>query len=227
MGKENSDSSIEMINIKYLLIGDLDTNKNITEFSTNIIESKERKNAAQIFSKLCKSNERRFEERNRIQAKENCYYFTLYKPNIVFIIYVKSTYPERLIFAMIDEILNENILSMINEATKELNPLGRKELKSIIDKYQNKEIDKINEIQKDVNEIKTNLKENINKMVQNIDDVEKLQEKSNELKEASNDFKDNSHEIKRITCWQNSKLVILLIIMILIIVGIFLLMIFN
>ena len=219
---------LDTINIKYLLLGDLDTNKIITEFSTNLIEAKEKKNANQIFAKLCKSNERRFDERNKITTKDNCYYFTIQKPNIVFIAYVDASYPERFVFAMIDEIKSENVLTMTNESTKELNPLGRKELKSIIDKYQNKEkLDKINEIQKDVNDIKVEVKENINKMVQNIEDVNELQEKSDALKDASKDFHDNSKDLKRITCWANFKIWIILILIILIVVGIVLFIIFK
>ena len=225
---DDKEPLIDQINIKYLLLGDLDTNKIITEFSTNLIEAKEKKNANQIFSKLCKTNERRFDERNKIASKDNCYYFTLQKPNIVFITYVVATYPERFVFAMIDEIKNENIMTMINESTKELNPLGRKELKNIVDKYQNKEkLDKINAIQQDVNDIKIEVKENIDKMVKNIDDVKELQEKSDALKDASKNFKDNSQELKSITWWQNFKLWIILILVILIVVGIVLFFVFK
>ena len=53
-------SQSTIIFIKYFLIGDIDTNKTITEFSTNAIGSKEKKNATQIFKRLCKSNERRY-----------------------------------------------------------------------------------------------------------------------------------------------------------------------
>ena len=79
--------------IKYFLIGDIDTNKTITEYSTNAINTKEKKNANQIFQRLSKSNERRYEERNIITAKENKYYFSLFQPNIVFITYADAVYP--------------------------------------------------------------------------------------------------------------------------------------
>ena len=225
---DDKEPLIDQINIKYLLLGDLDTNKIITEFSTNLIEAKEKKNANQIFSKLCKTNERRFDERNKIASKDNCYYFTLQKPNIVFITYVVATYPERFVFAMIDEIKNENILANVNEATKELDPLGRKQLKGIVDKYQDKDkLDKINEIQQDVNDIKVDVKDNINKMVQNIDDVNELQEKSDALKDASKDYHDNAQEVKQITWWQNFKIRIILILIILIVLGFILFAIFK
>ena len=219
---------LDAINIKYLLLGDLDTSKIITEFSTNLIEAKEKKNANQIFAKICKSNDRKFEERNKITTKDNCYYFTIQKPNILFIVYVDSAYPERFVFAMIDEIKNENILANVDEATKELDPLGRKQLKGIVDKYQDKDkLDKINEIQQDVNDIKVDVKDNINKMVQNIDDVNELQEKSDALKDASKDYHDNAQEVKQITWWQNFKIRIILILIILIVLGLILFAIFK
>ena len=210
------------IYIKYFLIGDLDTNKTITEYSTNAFSDK--KTANQIFKKLCKTEEKKFEERNIITSKDNNkYIFILYEPNIVFITFVDGSYPERVVFQMFDEIREENVLSMINDSTKELNPNGRQKLKEIIEKYQDKDkVDKIAAIQEEVNEVKVEVKKNIDKMVDNVEDVEKLQEKSNELKAASKEYKENADEIRKITWWQNVKMWIILISIILVIVGIIL-----
>ena len=214
--------------IKYFLIGDLDTNKPITEYSTNTFSSGEKKTANQIFKKISKTEDRKYDERNIISAKENKYYFISYQPNIVFISFVDGTYPERCVFQMFEEIRSEDILSMINDSTKELNPNGRQKLKEIIEKYQEKEqIDKIAAIQEDVNEVKVEVKKNIDKMVKGVEDVEKLQEKSNELKDASKDYKNNAEEVRKITCWQNCKLWIILIVIILIIAGVVLYFIFK
>jgi len=214
--------------IKYFLIGDLDTNKPITEYSTNTFSSSEKKTANQIFKKISKTEDRKYDERNIISAKENKYYFISYQPNIVFISFVDGTYPERCVFQMFEEIRSEDILSMINDSTKELNPNGRQKLKEIIEKYQEKEqIDKIAAIQEDVNEVKVEVKKNIDKMVEGVEDVEKLQEKSNELKDASKDYKNNAEEVRKITCWQNCKLWIILIVIILIIAGVVLYFIFK
>ena len=211
-------SQTTIIFIKYFLIGDIDTNKAITEFSTNAIGSKEKKNAIQIFKRICKSNERRYEERNIISAKENKYFFTLFHPNIVFIVFADGTYPEKLIFTMFDEVRNEKVLSMINEETKELNPNGRQSLKQIIEKYQDKEkIDKITSIQKVINEVKIEVKENINKMVKNVEDVDSLEERSKELITESTEYSNSSNEIRKITIWQNFKMWIILLIIFLII----------
>ena len=152
--------SEKKIYIKYFLIGDLDTSKPITEYSTNLFNSDEKKTAYQVFKKISKTDERQYEERNIISAKEgNKYYFIAYRPNVVFISYVDGEYSNRLVFQMFEEIKSENVLSMINDSTKELNPNGKQKLKEIITKYQDKEnIDKIAAIQEDVNECKVEIK---------------------------------------------------------------------
>ena len=209
----------EQIYIKYFIIGDLDTNKAITEYSTNSFSSTDKKTANQIFKKICKTEDRRYEERNIISAKENKYYFISYQPNIVFIAFVDSSYPDRLVFQMFDEIRTENVLSNINDSTKELDPNGRQKLKDIIEKYQEKDkVNKIGALEKEVNELKFDIKKNIDKMVENVEDVEKLQVKSQELKESSQDYKNNAVEIRKITWWQNFKLWIIIIAIILVII---------
>ena len=209
----------DQIYIKYFIIGDLDTNKAITEYSTNSFSSTDKKTANQIFKKICKTEDRRYEERNIISAKENKYYFISYQPNIVFIAFVDSSYPDRLVFQMFDEIRAENVLSNINDSTKELDPNGRQKLKDIIEKYQEKDkVNKIGALEKEVNELKFDIKKNIDKMVENVEDVEKLQVKSQELKESSQDYKNNAVEIRKITWWQNFKLWIIIIAIILVII---------
>ena len=195
-----------IIFIKYFLIGDIDNSKTITEYSTNAIGSKERKNATQIFQRICKSNERRYEERNIISAKNNKYFFSLFQPNIVFIVYADDKYPERLIFSMFDEVRKEKVLSMVNEETKELDPNGRQSLKNIIEKYQDKEkLDKISFIQKGINEIKIDVTENLNKIMENVEDVGKLEEQSNELSNMSTEYSNSAEELRKINIWQNIK----------------------
>ena len=209
----------EQIYIKYFIIGDLDTSKAITEYSTNSFSSTDKKTANQIFKKICKTEDRRYEERNIISAKENKYYFISYQPNIVFIAFVDSSYPDRLVFQMFEEIRTENVLSNVNDSTKELDPTGRQQLKDIIEKYQEKDkVNKIGALEKEVNELKFDIKKNIDKMVENVEDVEKLQVKSQELKESSQDYKNNAVEIRKITWWKNFKLWIILIAIILVII---------
>ena len=209
--------------IKYVLIGDPGTNKIITEFSASGVNSNVKKEINRIFSKLTKIPNRNYDERNKITAKEENYYFIYKKPNFLFVVLAISEYPERYVFELIDKIVEDNIPSMINDETKELNPTGRQALKDLVNKYQDiKNINKIAEIQEDVNAIKIDMKKNINKMVESVEDVNDLQNKSEQLKLESQDYKKNAVELRKITWWQNFKLWIIIIGVVLVLIGIIL-----
>lgn len=200
------ESKTKKIYIKYFLIGDIDTSKIITEYSTNLISSKEKKNAIQIFKRICKSNERRYEENNIITAKDNKYYFSLFQPSTVFISYALNSYPQTLIFELFEEIKKSNILTLINEETKELNPNGRQDLKQMIEKYQeNEKLKRFEEIKKDIDDVKIEIKKSVNNMLDNVESVENLEERINELNEETKEYMNNAEYDKKITWWQNAK----------------------
>ena len=200
------ESKTKKIYIKYFLIGDIDTSKIITEYSTNLISSKEKKNAIQIFKRICKSNERRYEENNIITAKDNKYYFSLFQPSTVFISYALNSYPQTLIFELFEEIRKSNILTLINEETKELNPNGRQDLKQMIEKYQeNEKLKRFEEIKKDIDDVKIEIKKSVNNMLDNVESVENLEERINELNEETKEYMNNAGYDKKITWWQNAK----------------------
>ena len=213
--------------IKYVLIGDPGTNKIITEFSASGVNSNVKKEINRIFSKLTKIPNRNYDERNKITAKEENYYFIYKKPNFLFVVLAISEYPERYVFELIDKIVEDNIPSMINDETKELNPTGRQALKDLVNKYQDiKNINKIAEIQEDVNALKVDMKKNINAMVKSVEDVEDLQNKSEQLKLESQDYKKNSVELRKLAWWQNFKLWLIIGGVILLVVAIVLIIVF-
>ena len=80
--------------IQYLLIGDITNNKIITEFSSTINSAQIKKEITQIFTKICKTNSKRYNERNNFPSKESKYYYTLVKPNFLFIILVEEEYSD-------------------------------------------------------------------------------------------------------------------------------------
>ena len=138
--------------IKYVLIGDSSTMKIITEYSSGNVEAKTKKEINRIFNKLAKLPNKKYDERNKITAKDENYYFMNVKPDLLFIVLANSQYPERYVFELISKIVEENIPTMVNDETRELNPSGRQALKELVNKYQDiKNINKIAEIQEDVN----------------------------------------------------------------------------
>ena len=205
--------------IKYLLIGDSSTGKIITEFSSGNAPQKTKKEINQIFNKLCKSQNKKIDERNKITSKNENYYFTFCNPDLIYILLANNQYPERHVFELIQKINEEKIPNSVNDETRELNPSGRQALKQLIDHYQDpKNINKIAEIQKDVDSLKVDMKKNINKMVESVDNVNELQDKSEALKLETDDYKKNAIEVRRITWWQNFKLWIILGIVVLILI---------
>ena len=193
--------------IKYVLIGDSTTLKIITEFSTGNPTQKTKKEINRIFNKLAKLPNKKYDDRNKITSKDENYYFMNVKPNYLFIILVNNQYPERYAFELIAKIMEENIPTMINDETGELNPSGRQALKELVNKYQDiKSINKIAEIQSGVDSLKVDMKKNITKMVESVDNVNELQNKSEQLKLETEDYKKTSVEIRKLTWWQNCKL---------------------
>ena len=198
--------------IKYVLIGDSATVKIITEFSSGNVDPKKKKEINRIFNKLAKLPNKKYDERNKITSKDENYYFMNVKPNYLFIILVNDQYPERYAFELISKIMEENIPTMINDETGELNPSGRQALKELVNKYQDiKSINKIAEIQSGVDSLKVDMKKNITKMVESVDNVNELQNKSEQLKLETEDYKKTSVEIRKLTWWQNCKLWVIII----------------
>jgi hypothetical protein len=205
--------------IKYVLIGDSATVKIITEFSSGNVDPKKKKEINRIFNKLAKLPNKKYDERNKITSKDENYYFMNVKPNYLFIILVNNQYQERYAFELISKIMEENIPTMINDETGELNPSGRQALKELVNKYQDiKSINKIAEIQSGVDSLKVDMKKNITKMVESVDNVNELQNKSEQLKLETEDYKKTSVEIRKLTWWQNCKLWVIIIGIVLLIV---------
>ena len=210
--------------IKYLLIGNIDSNKIITEYSTTGEANKIKSEINQIFKRISKIQTKKFNERNKITSKDSIYYYTIEKPNLIFIILVDEEYPEDLVFELIDKIQKKEITKMINEEIQELNSKGRVELKNIIDIYQKKNLDGQNEKDNEdqilsINDIK-NINEKEKEKEQNItENIEDLQTKTDEVLLTYNKKKWN---IKDAQIFKNYKTwlylaIIVLIILILII----------
>jgi hypothetical protein len=194
-------------NIKYLLIGNTDTIKIITEYIV-IKNPQTQTEAKQIFEKLSKVQEKKIDQRNKIQGGQGNYYFTITAPNCFFLVLVDQNYPERFVFELIDAINKDHIPLMVNDKG-ELNASGRQILKNHVDNYQEAK-NRISDVQNDVNEIQLEMKENIKKIITNVDDARNLQATSDRIKNNSADYKKNAKDLERATWWQNCKLTIII-----------------
>ena len=215
--------------IKYLLIGNVDTKKIMTEYSSTSNANEIKKEINQIFAKECKTQLKKYNERNKITSKDSIYYYIIEKPNLIFIILVDEDYPEEIVFELLEKIQKKQITKMLNEETNELNSEGRLELKNIIDIYQKKNGDEDGDKNDKVNEDK-NIKENNGKDNLNIDkeknndinltlNIDDLQTKNDEF--LLTDTK-KKWSIKNLQIWKNYRtwLYLALIILIILIIEI-------
>ena len=210
--------------IKYLLIGNVDTKKIMTEYSSTSNANEIKKEINQIFAKECKTQLKKYNERNKITSKDCIYYYIIQKPNLIFIILVDEDYPEETVFELLEKIQKKQITKMLNEETNELNSEGRLELKNIIDIYQKKNGDEDGDKNDKVNEDK-NIKENNGKDNLNIDkeknndinltlNIDDLQTKNDEFLLTDTKKKWN---IKDLQIWKNYRTYLYLALIVLII----------
>lgn len=201
-----------MKNIKYVFLGNSQTLKEIGDLPKNSQE-KWAKDSKAIFERYCKANNSKYEQRNRVSGGlEGNYYFTIAPTNIFYLVLAEAEYSEGTIFEMIDEIQKENIPLLVDEK-KELNKLGYNSLKTIVDRYQNPK-SKISAINNDINDIQVEMKQNIKKAMNNLEDVQVLDERANRLQIGASEFKKDAVELKKVTCFQNAKWTLILIILV-------------
>ena len=207
--------------IKYLLLGDISTNKIITEFSAANTQSKSKKEINQIFKKLIKYPNKKIDEHNKITSKSENYYFTFSNRSLLYIVLANNQYPEKYVFDLIKNINEEEIPSMINDETRELNPSGRQALKQLIDAYQNpNNLDKSLETQKTVESIKIDMSQNLSQMSINAEDTKELDHQTEMLQLETKDNKNNVEEIRTIIWWKNVKLLTIIGVLILVIIAV-------
>ena len=204
-------------NIKFILIGNIDTKQIITEFST-IKNDKMKTNSNLIFKKMSSQPEKIiFHQRTKLGVDFGHLYFSVYPENKFYLVVAESSYPERIVYDLIEEIEKDNIFLLTTEKG-ELNASGKQSLKNLVDKYQ--EINKVNQISAindDIDEVKLDMRENIRKATDNINKVEDLDEKSNRIRLNADSFKNNAKKLERQSCLQNWKWTAILVGLVLVI----------
>lgn len=203
----------QKINLKYVLLGNVSNSQVVSEIVV-VKDPQTQTEAKQIFEKLSKVGEKKIDAQNKIQGNKGNYFFTISSTNVFFLVLADSNYPPRFVYEMIDHINKDHIPLMVNDKG-ELNASGKQLLKGYVDKYQDlKGVSKIADVQGDVDEIKLEMQDNIRKMVKNVDDVNELGNKSNKIKDNAALFKNNATELKRTTWWQNCKLTIIIVVLV-------------
>ncbi len=209
-------------NIKLVLIGNIDSKQIITEF-TGVKNDQMKNDSHSIFSKICSQGNPNYNSRKKIQLNQGWAYFVTYPLNRLYFVVTESSYPERVVWDMIDVIDKENIFLLTTDKG-DLNANGKQSLKTIIDKYQDmSKVNRIHEINSDISEIRDDMHNNIKKATDNILNVQELDDKAYKIKLNAESFKTDAKRLERISWWQNCKWTIILVAIVVVLLLIFVL----
>ena len=200
------------MSIKYLLIGNPDDCEEIGHYPERGASKTTAKEADKIFKKLSQSGIQTKDLRNKVDNRgKGNYFFTINSNNIFYLIFGDNNLKEREAFELIDILQQENIPLLIDSKTGKLNIEGRKKLKSLVEDFQNNKCNKIQNIQNDVDEVKNTMKNNIKNMYVNVENVENMEKKAIDLRKGAEEYNNSAVKLKRATCCQNFKWLIILI----------------
>jgi ABC-type multidrug transport system fused ATPase/permease subunit len=200
------------MSIQYILIGNPEDCEEIGHYPERGASKSVAKEAFQIFKKLSESGIKTKDLRNKVDNRgKGYYYFTINSHNIFYLILGDKNLREREAFELIDTLQQENIPLSIDSRTGKLNIQGRQQLKSLVEDFMNNKSNKIQGIQNDVEQVKGTMQQNIKKMYTNVEDVENMEQKARKLKEGAQEYNNSAVKLKRATCWQNFKWLIILI----------------
>lgn len=201
--------------IKYILLGNAKEKTELGEFPVKPNTSI-KSDSIKIFQTYCNEDiDQKYERRNRVNQNNLKLYFTISVNNVFQLAAVDSDYSERLVFQLFEEITKENLHLLISREGK-LNNLGKNKLQELVQTYQNeKDVDKVKDINKDLEDIKLSMKKNMQNVVGNVESVNILDEKSRKIKDGSSAFYKDSNKLKKLACCQNWKWTILIILVVL------------
>jgi len=201
-------------NIKYFFIGNLTTRQAFFDENINATQDTER-DIKQIFERICSNKDKKFEERTKVPNKNGNYLFTCLQPNRFYMVLADNKFSETTVFELIKEVNNSSAFDTIGE-NDQIQQHGKSYIKIVIDNY-NKKKNNLNEINNDINEIKLEMKNNVRSLIQSKEQASELEKRAEDIKDGADLFAQNANKVKKLACWQNFKLWIIII---LIIIGI-------
>ena len=207
------------MSIQYILIGNPEDCEEIGHYPDRGVSKATAKEANQIFKKLSESGVKTKDLRNKVDNRgKGNYFFTINSSNIFYLILGDNNLKEREAFELIDILQKENIPLQIDSKTGKLNIEGRKQLKALVEDFQQNKCNKIQGIQNDVEDVKNVMKKNIQDMYNNVENVENMEKKAIELKKGAEDYNNSAVKLKRATWWSNCKWTVIAIAVIVLLV---------
>ena len=203
-----------MSSIKYTFIGNLETGSVI---GTNPQSSEFNENVTKIFSKFVDDSDRSnsYGIRNKINEGSSMYFFMLYPTQIFILAVTSSGFSESKAYAYLEDVHRDNIYNMIDGSGK-FSKLGQNALKNLVEKHTSQ--GKLDQVNSELTDIIIGMKDNVGKVVSNIEKGDEIEKKADRLKTDAEQFNKHATELKRATWWQNMKLTIILIGLVLVVI---------
>lgn len=206
--------------IKLVFLGNVETKLKIGEYQSASISN--HSDIKKVFERMCQMFNGQTDQRTKLGAPQgNSIYLTILSPNIFYLGLVDTSYPERMVFSLFDEIHIEKLYNDIDQ--NELSNNSKQKLREIVDKYQDQtKLGTITAIESDLSEIKKDARKNINRTLENLDDMNSLENQSSRIKMDALVYNENAKELKKVSFFQNFKWTLIVIGCILILVGVIL-----
>ena len=178
--------------IKYILIGNLVTKKEIIEYPPNVNKSIMEDSHA-IFEKLSAKKNQQYDERFKIVSKFGEFHFTIFPTNTFYLVLAVPNYPEKDVFDLINELHTNMIYMLVNEKG-EISTSGRSKFMTIYDKKKNSStsLEKANNA---IKEVRDEMKKGISKAMSNIEDVQELEIKADNIAKGAELMKDAAKKL--------------------------------
>ena len=195
---------------KYIFIGNPINLQEIGHFAEKGISKRILDEDHQIFTKFCSSGDKTKDERYKLNAKGNgIYYFTISSQNIFLMALTEKNVSERKSFELLYNIQNK----ITKEDNKELNTVGKHQIKLVIDNFNenNNEKEKIEQLNNEINDAKKIIENYIKDVIENIVQLSELETKAEDIKLSAKEYEGNSKKLRRATWYSNFKWNIVLI----------------
>ncbi|OMJ76270.1 hypothetical protein SteCoe_24406 [Stentor coeruleus] len=123
------------------------------------------------------------------------------------------------IFSVRDKIFETYGLDIQNAIAFSLKKNFIEEIKQLMIQFNSEEDDKIKIVSKNVDEVKNIMVQNLEKIIERGEKIELLVSKADELETNARMFKKKAVEVKRVFCWKNWKITMIVVLILIVIVG--------
>ena len=162
--------------------------------------------ARRVITKV-KSSQFNYSVRSKLMSKSGAHHFILYPSKLFFVMTCDQTVKEARIYDLFEEV------GKIVEETEVLSQLMKDRITEKV-KELNVE-DKLGKIASTCDDIIVDVGKNVRQITKNITKAEDLEQKSKNLEFISQTYKDDALALKRLAWWQNYKLILIIVLLVL------------